>query len=184
MSDQNNSIFGLAAKNGVILGLIVGIVGILVNMFANPFEPSPMSTVMGIFVGVGAFALSLYMNYTTVKTVRDDYNNGMIKVLQAFLIGLVMYFVADLVASILNYVYFSFLMPDSRIEQMQELVAQTEERMEDAPEFFKNLTSSAFDSMLNPIKQLMAPFIWLVWSAIKSIVMALIMKRDEAIVEV
>ncbi len=184
MTEQNNSWTGISIKNGVILGSIVGILGVIIQMFTDPTSQSMGQVGISLLFALVGFGLSLYFNYASVKTYRDELNGGWVTLGRAFLIGLLMYFVADMVSSLFSFIYFSFLMPESTKEAMQALAEQSREAMEEAgsPEFLINMSERAMGTILNPITVFVAPFIYLIWNALKAVIMAAVMKKDQPIV--
>ncbi len=169
-----------ALRYGLILGLLAGLAGVGLQLLQDdPVNPKTSAAIISLLVVLVMFGVSLGFNYKAVADYRDDLNGGWITLGKAFLIGLAMYFIADMVAAVINFLYLSFLLPAEAKEALQEAIEATEERMADAPPILKNFTTRAMSSALNPASAFIGPFVWLIWNAIKAIIMAAITKKDQ-----
>jgi len=183
MNEASQPWLPVALKYGAILGVLTGLATIGAQMLqGNPLEPSTSGAIIGMVIVFAMFLISLGFNYKAVVDFRDDLNGGWVNLGKAFLIGLVMYFVADMVAAVFNYIYLSFFLPDDVREAIQDAVVQMEEQMADAPAFLQKFTTRALESSLNPISAFVGPFIWIIWNAIKALIMAAVTKKDKPVV--
>ncbi len=117
MENKNNLLFPAAMSYGLVMG-IYWVVKYIFNMF-SPYYPSL------IVVYWGMSLLVPYIGYVLTKRYRDDLG-GSISFSQAWRFGVLLYFFAALIVSVMHYIFYRFVAPP---DYMANAVSQTIESL-------------------------------------------------------
>ena len=117
MEKKNNLLFPAAMSYGLVMG-IYWVVKYIFNMF-SPYYPSL------IVVYWGMSLLVPYIGYVLTKRYRDDLG-GSISFSQAWRFGVLLYFFAALIVSVMHYIFYRFVAPP---DYMANAVSQTIESL-------------------------------------------------------
>ena len=117
MEKKNNLLFPAAMSYGLVMG-IYWVVKYIFNMF-SPYYPSL------IVVYWGMSLLVPYIGYVLTKRYRDDLG-GSISFSQAWRFGVLLYFFAALIVSVMHYIFYRFVAPP---DYMTNAVSQTIESL-------------------------------------------------------
>jgi len=142
MENQKSSAQSIMLNNGLILGFISILLGVINYAFGNIYDPHWLISVVGILLSITFIVLG-------IKKIKEN-NNGFLKLGQALKVGLGIALISGIIYVIYLFIFTSFIEPDF----YKNMISFQEQKiMNDNP----NLTDEQIEVSVTMMKKFMGP---------------------------